>query len=137
MQVAQSSPRGEERAGSAQQARMDLLIGYLLLGGVVLSLALIAAGLVWRWIRTGKPSLDYQLIGTDVFQLAVHEIRLATHGAVRPRLLDTSGIVVLMLTPYLRVVASVAYFLFVVRNWKYAIFTSIVLTVLTYSLFLR
>lgn len=116
---------------------MDLVIGYLLLSGVVLSLALIAAGLAWRWIRTGKPSLDYQLIGTDVFQLAVQEIRLAIHGAVRPRLLDTSGIVVLMLTPYLRVMASVAYFLFVLRNWKYTIFTSIVLTVLTYSLFLR
>ena len=137
MQIAQSSPGGRESAGGAEQAKMDLLIGYLLLSGVVLSLALIAAGLAWRWIRTGKPSLDYQLIGTDVFRLAVEEIRLATHGAIRPRLLDTSGIIVLMLTPYLRVLASVAYFFFVLRNWKYTLFTSIVLAVLTYSLFLR
>jgi uncharacterized membrane protein len=42
-----------------------------------------------------------------------------------------------MLTPYLRVVASVVYFMAGLRNWKYAVFTGFVLAVLTYSLFLR
>jgi len=40
-----------------------------------------------------------------------------------------------MLTPYLRVVASMAYFTFVARDWKCAFFTGVVLATLTYSLF--
>jgi hypothetical protein len=34
------------------------------------------------------------------------------------------------------VAASVVYFLAVLKNWKYTLFTTIVLAVLTYSLFL-
>jgi uncharacterized membrane protein len=47
------------------------------------------------------------------------------------------GIGVLMLTPFVRVLASVFYFAFVEHNWKYTLFTAFVLSVLTYSLFLR
>jgi uncharacterized membrane protein len=42
-----------------------------------------------------------------------------------------------MFTPYVRVLASLFYFAVVARNWKYTLFTGFVLTVLTYSLFLR
>jgi len=47
------------------------------------------------------------------------------------------GIAVLILTPYVRILASVLYFAFVARNWKYTLFTASVLGVLTYSLFGR
>jgi uncharacterized membrane protein len=43
------------------------------------------------------------------------------------------GIGVLMLTPFVRVLASVVYFAFVEHNWKYTLFTAFVLSVLTYS----
>jgi hypothetical protein len=36
-----------------------------------------------------------------------------------------------------RVLASMLYFLLAARNWKYTVFTAFVLTILTYSLFLR
>jgi uncharacterized membrane protein len=121
----------------ARQLQMDLLVGYLLLGGVLLSLALVAAGLAWKWLATGRPILDYRLGGMNLFQLIIEEARLVAHGAIRPRLLVTFGIVVLMLTPYLRVLASFAYFLGVLKNWKYTLFTAVVFIVLTYSLFLR
>jgi uncharacterized membrane protein len=41
-----------------------------------------------------------------------------------------------MLTPYIRVLASLLYFAFVERNRKYTVFTGFVFAVLTYSLFL-
>ncbi len=116
---------------------MDALVGYILLDGVLLSMALIVGGLLWRWLRTGHLSLDYQIVGMNLFQLVGTEIRLAVFGQLRPRLLINLGIAVLMLTPFLRVVASVVYFVAVLRNWKYTLFTFFVLTVLTYSLFLR
>jgi uncharacterized membrane protein len=56
---------------------------------------------------------------------------------LRPRVLINMGIAVLMLTPFVRVLASVFYFALVERNWKYTLFTGFVLCVLTYSLFLR
>ena len=42
-----------------------------------------------------------------------------------------------MLTPYVRVAASMLYFGIAEHNWKYTLFTLFVFTVLTYSLFLR
>ena len=45
------------------------------------------------------------------------------------------GIAVLLLTPYVRVLMSMLYFVFVERNLKYALFTGFVLAMLTYGLF--
>ncbi|HKT12120.1 MAG TPA: DUF1634 domain-containing protein [Terriglobia bacterium] len=126
-----------EPAGRAGQFDMDVLVGTILQDGVLLSLALILAGLCWRYVRTGGLALDYQIAGMNLFQFVVDEIRLALHGSVRPRLLINLGIAVLMLTPFIRVAASVGYFLGVLKNWKYTVFTAVVLSVLTYSLFLR
>jgi uncharacterized membrane protein len=125
------------KASSMQQEKMDLLLGYLLLGGVALSMALIAVGLIWRFVRIGHFSLDHQLAGLNLFQFLLTEIRLAARGSLSPRTLIDGGIGVLMLTPYLRVLASVLYFMFGLKNWKYTIFTGIVLGVLTFSLFIR
>jgi uncharacterized membrane protein len=73
----------------------------------------------------------------NLFQFVVSEVHLAAIGQIRPRLLINMGIVVLMLTPFFRVLASVVYFLVVLKNWKYTVFTLFVLLVLTGSLFLR
>jgi uncharacterized membrane protein len=116
---------------------MDVLVGYILQVGVLFSMALVSAGMFWTWLRTGGLVLNYQITGMNLFDFVVYEVRLALHGALGPRLLVNLGITVLMLTPFVRVGASVVYFLGVLKNWKYTLFTSIVLIVLTYSLFLR
>ena len=121
----------------ARQFEMDTLIGTILQDGVLLSLGLIIIGMVWRWLQTGRLAINYQIAGMNLFQFVLDEIRLAVHGAIRPHLLINLGIAVLMLTPFIRVAASVVYFMGVLRNWKYTLFTAVVLTVLTYSLFLR
>jgi uncharacterized membrane protein len=126
------------RAGAATAARnMDLLVGYVLIIGVLSSLSLLAAGLVWHWSSTGTPRLDYDLAGTTVFHLVVTDVRELAAEAWRPRLLVNLGLAVLLLTPYARVLASVLYFAWVEHDWKYTAFTAFVLVTLTYSLFLR
>jgi uncharacterized membrane protein len=121
----------------SRDAKMDALVGYLLLAGVSLSMALIAVGLIWHFLRTGTFELQYPLQGRNLFQFLLAEIAIAAHGQGRPRTLVNAGIGVLMLTPYLRVLASMLYFMFAQRNWKYSLFTAIVLGVLTFSLFVR
>ena len=124
---------GEE----SRQLEMDVLVGYILLGGVLLSMALIVVGLIWKYVQTGGVHLDYELAGMNLFQFVVSEVHLAVLREVRPRLLINMGIAVLMLTPFFRVLASMVYFLVVLKNWKYTVFTLFVLLVLTGSLFLR
>jgi uncharacterized membrane protein len=134
---AELSTKSQAEPDAARQFDMDEVVGYVLLTGVLLSLVLVAAGLAWKWFATGSLALDYQISGMNLFEFVVDEIRTALHGPVRPRLLVNFGIVVLMLTPFLRVLASVVYFAAFLKNWKYTIFTTFVLVVLTYSLFLR
>ena len=126
-----------ETTREKRQFEMDALVGTILQDGVLLSLGLILAGMCWRWLRTGGLALDYRIAGMNLFEFVTEEIRLAARGTVRPRLLINLGIAVLMLTPFIRVAASVAYFMGVLRNWKYTLFTAVVLSILTYSLFLR
>ena len=120
-----------------RQLEMDVLVGYILLAGVLLSMALIIVGLVWKYLQTGGVRLDYELSGMNLFQFVLSEVHIAVLGEIRPRLLVNMGIAVLMLTPFFRVLASVVYFLVVLKNWKYTVFTTFVLLVLTGSLFLR
>ena len=121
----------------ALEARMDALVGYVLAGGVLTSAALVVAGLLWRWIRTGQLGVDYTIAKMNLFQFVVADVNNVIEGALRPRLLVSLGIAVLLLTPYVRELASLVFFLFVEHNWKYSVFTGFVLAVLTYSLFLR
>jgi uncharacterized membrane protein len=115
---------------------LDLIVGYLLLGGVLTSMILITSGVVWHRVVTGELGLDYHVAGTTVFRFVVGDVHDLLAGSLRPRLFVNLGIAVLMLTPYARVLASMVYFA-ADRNWKYTIFTAFVLSILTYSLFLQ
>ena len=116
---------------------MEILVGYILLCGVVLSVALIVGGLMWRWALTGHIGVDYSIGGRDLLDFAAHEVHAVARDDLRPRRLVNLGFVCLLLTPYARVLASTFYFAVAARNWKYTLFTGIVLCVLTYSLVLR
>ena len=128
---------GEKNNAKAQDCTMDMVVGYVLLGGVVLSVLLVAGGLIWRWIRTGIVGVDYTIARENLFEFVAGEIRQVAAGQFRPRLLVSLGIGTLMLTPYVRVLASLVFFAVAEHNWKYTAFTGFVLAVLTYSLFLR
>ncbi len=131
------------RVAAAQPARkavpfdMETLVGYLLAAGVILSMAFIATGLAWNWLRTGSPALDYGIRGMNFFDFVLQVVRQVLYGGFGPRRLVNLGIATLMLTPFVRVFASMIYFAVAAHNWKYSAFTLFVFSVLTYSLFLR
>ena len=121
---------------NVRKPRVDIetLVGYTLQIGVSLSLALIAAGLAWHRVRSGTWQLEYTLPATSVSGFLRADVAQLEAGPARPRLLVNLGIAALMLTPYVRVLASMLYFMLVERNVKYTIFTAFVLAMLTYGL---
>ncbi len=121
----------------AEHHPMETVVGYILQVGVVLSIALLTVGLGWRWLTTGHFAIEYSIRGVNLFQFVVQDLRLTAERAFRPRLFVSLGIAVLLLTPYIRVLASMVLFAVVERNAKYTAFTGFVLLVLTYTLFLR
>lgn len=133
----QGSTKHSERVQNDDRFDMEGLVGYILLTGILLSVALLAVGFVWRWLRVGNLRFEHSIVGMNFFEFISSTLRQMASRAFRPRLFLNLGIAVLMLTPFVRVLASVFYFAFVEHNWKYTLFTAFVLTVLTYSLFLR
>jgi uncharacterized membrane protein len=120
-------------------ARFDMqtLVGWILLSGVVLSISLLIAGTVWQWFSTGTLEAEFKIEGADLYRFVLATLGRAFTGQWRPETLIAAGVCVLLLTPYVRVLASMLSFLFAERNWKYTVFTLFVLCVLTYTLFLR
>ena len=66
-----SEPRLTVRESEQAQAGavMETMIGYLLLGGVVLSIALTVGGLLRQWRAAGAPALDYRLADVNLRQV--------------------------------------------------------------------
>jgi uncharacterized membrane protein len=126
-----------EKGQSHHRFDMESLVGAILLTGVLLSVALLTVGFVWRWIRVGNLQFEHSIVGMNFFEFVSSTLQQMATRAFRPRLFLNMGIGVLMLTPFVRVLASVFYFAFAEHNWKYTLFTAFVLSVLTYSLFLR
>jgi uncharacterized membrane protein len=133
----QASIHSSEKAQSGHRFDMESLLGDILLTGVLLSVALLVVGFVWHWVRVGNLRFENSIVGMNFFELILSTFRQMTSQILRPRLFLNMGIGILMLTPFVRVLASVFYFAIVEHNWKYTLFTGFVLTVLTYSLFLR
>ncbi|MGZ3514476.1 MAG: DUF1634 domain-containing protein [Thermodesulfobacteriota bacterium] len=135
--IQEQAPANSGKAKTRRHFDMEILIGYILLVGVLLSVALLAIGFIWRWERSGNLRFQHTIVGMNFFEFVLTSIRQVTSHELRPRVMINMGIAVLMLTPFVRVLASVFYFAFAERNWKYTLFTGFVLGVLTYSLFLR
>lgn len=114
---------------------LETIISYILMIGVLVSLAVEAVGLGY-YATTESLQVDFtsrwQTSGSDFFAYAWGTLLSLGAGAT-PVTLIALGIVLLMVTPYLRVVASVLYFT-VERNPKYALISLFVLAVLTISL---
>ncbi len=125
-----------EPAQANQAEAMEILVGNILLIGVLLSVVLIAVGLVWSWIATRQLGLDYTLSGTNLFAFLALELRSTFSSTMPWQALIGLGVATLLLTPFVRVLASMLFFALAQRNWKYTAFTALVLGILIYSLFL-
>ncbi len=116
---------------------MEVLVGYILLVGVLLSVLLLIIGLIWHWASKGELGLVYPIEDRNLFGFLLHLTEQIFSGAFHPKFLISVGMAVLLLTPFVRVIASMFYFAVALHNWKYTAFTGFVTAVLTYSLFLR
>ena len=116
--------------------KLEFAMGYILVAGVLLSLIVESVGLSLLYLQTGNLSLDFapvwRLGGSDFFTYTVNVLSSIRLNSAPPTIM-ASGIILLMLTPYTRVVVSVAYFAGI-RNYKYLMITTLVLVILTLSL---
>jgi uncharacterized membrane protein len=121
---------------SVRVSSLSLGISWILRVGVTLSLALESAGVLLNYIQTGNQSLDlspvWQFKGGNFFDFATSTV-MAIGAAPSPLNIMSLGVMTLMLTPYVRVVAGVIYY-GVEKDWKYVGITLFVLAVITTGL---
>ncbi len=119
------------------EEKLELAISYILIIGVLVSVAIEAFGIVSYYSSNRNLSIVFQpsfaLKGTDFFSYAGSVFQGILVGTWTPLQILGLGIILLMITPYLRVVASVIYF-GLVKNAKYLFITLFVLVILTASL---
>ncbi len=121
---------------SAKERRLEEAISYILMGGVMLSLVVEVAGLLFYYRESGgfgQPfESEWKVSGEGFFTYALGLVSSIRSG-LGPIKVMGLGIVLLMLTPFIRVAASVAFF-GLGRDYKYLMITLFVLIVLTLSL---
>lgn len=126
----------ERPAGGAQPAaretlvrQAELVISYVLRGGVLLSAAIILCGVVFYYVQAfshpghedASASFPHTLSGVG---------QGLAHG--NPQAIIVLGLLVLLITPVVRVAVSVVAFL-LERDWRYVVITSLVLVILLLS----
>ncbi|HEX6540547.1 MAG TPA: DUF1634 domain-containing protein [Ktedonobacterales bacterium] len=116
----------------AQERRLrqaELIISHVLRGGVVVSAGIILLGVLWFYIQmaiTGHTTLTYPHSLSGIAR------RL---GRGEPLALIALGLLILLLTPILRVAVSIITFA-IERDWLYTGITLLVLIILLVSLLL-
>ena len=118
------------------ESKLETAISYLLILGVVASLFLETIGMVLFYRFYGQFYLSEDKVmflhGRNFFNF-LHVLLCGGSPDKSPIFFMTLGIASLIVTPYLRVIVSVAYFTWK-RDIKYSLITIFVLAVLTISL---
>lgn len=126
------------RLGSGE-SKLETGISYLLIAGVIVSLVLEIVGIIILYHSYGHLAISQDkgmfLQGHDFFSFIYQQFQ-GKHAVGSAVLFMTAGIIVLILTPYIRVIASVIYFGWG-KNIKYVLITLFVLVVVTISLSLH
>jgi uncharacterized membrane protein len=118
------------------EERFDRAIGYVLITGVVISLLVEAIGILLYYLSYGHFDISEErtlfIHGRNYFDFL---IELFQGGSMDKKavFLMSLGVVILILTPYVRVLMSVLYFAWE-KNIKYILITLFVLVLLTISL---
>ena len=121
---------------SERASPLERWLRAILLTGSGVSLTLILLGLLWQW-AAGDGRLDYRLSGMTLSQLTSHVLRALTRRPREPEGLIEAGLVVLLFTPFVRVLVATLYFAMAARSIRYAVCSGTVLAILTFALFLK
>lgn len=115
----------------AQLRQAELIISYVLRGGVLLSAGVILLGVVLFYIRYAA---SFQSAATRTYPRSLADVALGvTHGD--PLAVIALGLLILLATPTLRVVISIVTFA-LERDWLYTAITALVLLILLVSFLL-
>jgi uncharacterized membrane protein len=133
-----------------KEEKLEIIISYILRIGLITSVVIISVGLLIYYISTGTSSPHFspkwQMIGSDFFTyvrdlllqifrpsiVSNNNITLSNYYYLSIRLMAV-GVIVLMITPLVRVIVSLIFF-GLTKDVKYIMITSFVLIVLTLSL---
>ena len=119
----------------ATESKLENAISYLLLTGVIISVVLEIAGLsVYLSEHRNlmiSPENSIYIQGRDFFNFLYRFWN--EYSGDTAVLLMVTGVIVLILTPFARIILSVVYFGWE-KNWKYVLITVFVLVVITVSL---
>ena len=119
------------------EEKLELAISCILIIGVAVSVAIELTGILSYYYVNQDLNISFQpqyaLKGTDFFSYSGVTLQSLSQGSWTPFQTLALGLLVLMITPYVRVLASVVYF-GMVRNMKYLAITVFVLVILTASL---
>ncbi len=121
------------------ETKLEVIVGYLLLIGVVSSVVLEAIGIALFYGTYGNTQVSqnqaFFITGENFFAFMIEQTQHLL-GSQNALLFMTLGLIILLLTPYIRAITSVIYFGWE-RNRKFVAITLFVLTVLTVSLALH
>ena len=118
------------------ETRLENWVSRVLIVGVAISLALEGAGMALLLLHSHSTAISWEshaLIHGRGFFTFLGGLATEMPAVSSPLYLMTLGIVILLLTPYIRAAMSVFYFASV-KNVKYLIITLFVLAILTISL---
>jgi uncharacterized membrane protein len=126
--TAKSSP------SSWNDQRIEIIVGYLLRTGVLLSASVVLFGGIVFLVRHGHTTASYRVFHGDTSPLRT--IGGILHGTMQfsAAAVIQLGLLLLIATPVARVVFSAIAFA-IERDKLYVMFTLMVLAILTYSLF--
>ena len=123
-----------------REARLEVAISCILIVGVILCVLVEGIGIGGYYFSNRNLDISFQpayaLKGADFFSYIAGMVLSFMQGGWTPIHILGLGLALLMITPYIRVIASVLYF-GAVRNLKYLFITLFVLVVLTASLFVH
>lgn len=113
--------------------RIEIIIGYVLRAGVLLSAAVVILGGIVYLMRHGHVPVEYRVFQGDLSPL--RSVDGILHGVMQfsGRAIIQLGLLLLIATPVARVVFSAIAFA-VERDYLYVAFTLTVLAILCYSL---
>lgn len=121
---------------SEDDTRLETTIGWILVIGVLASVVFESVGLALNYSQTHDLSLTlspaWNVQSRNFFSFVVTALPSVVTAPSAVSLVSL-GIILLMLTPYARVVASVVYY-GVIRDYRYLGITLLVLTIITISL---
>jgi uncharacterized membrane protein len=121
------------------ETKLEVIVGYLLIIGVVSSVVLEVIGIALFYGTYGNTQVSqnqaFFISGENFFAFIIEQTQHLL-GSQNALLFMTLGLIILLLTPYIRAITSVVYFGWE-RNRKYVAITLFVLIVLTVSLALH